>query len=274
MELSTQELKRLAELAEAHGTADFFRAAPAELTTEHGLYLEETSSFTAFVVKNTPSLRFYNNVMGLGVAALATEADLDHLLELYGEANLSFSLHLSPEAQPPELPQWLAARGLQHVGNSAKFYRGVETPSEISTELRIELAKTERAADFTRIACYGRNEVVSTWLEATIGRKNWWHYLAFTEENIPIAAGALYLDGPVGWLGWAATLPEYRRRGAQSALLNHRIREAVRLGCHWLSVDTGEDTPEKPNSSYHNILKAGFQLAYLRPKYVYNPLLK
>jgi GNAT superfamily N-acetyltransferase len=83
-----------------------------------------------------------------------------------------------------------------------------------------------------------------------------------------VAGGALFVKGDVGWLGIASTLPAHRRHGAQGALMARRIRDAVELGCRWVVTETGEDTPEHPNPSYHNMLRTGFVLAYQRPNYI------
>lgn len=70
------------------------------------------------------------------------------------------------------------------------------------------------------------------------------------------------------WLDFAATLPEYRGRGAQSALVVRRIRDASELGCRRLVVETAEEAPGKPANSLHNMLSFGFRTAYVRPNYV------
>jgi len=66
----------------------------------------------------------------------------------------------------------------------------------------------------------------------------------------------------------AGTLPAFRRRGGQGAIMARRIRDAVQLGCRWVITETGEDLPDRPNPSYHNMLRAGFSLAYQRPNYL------
>jgi GNAT superfamily N-acetyltransferase len=72
----------------------------------------------------------------------------------------------------------------------------------------------------------------------------------------------------VAWLGWGGTLPSYRGRGAQSAMLAARIEAARHLGCRRLVVETGPDSAEKPNPSYRNVERAGFRVAYLRENWV------
>lgn len=270
-QVSSNESVKLAELVEANFTTDFFRAAPQHFASEHGISLEQTPRYTACVVRD-PTLAMYNSVLAFGVATPVTEADLDHLISLYSREGLSFSLPLSPLAQPPEIASWLEARGFRRENNSAKLilsYSNNKTPS-VQGDFRIEEveAGSQYVPRFVQIACGGLNVATVTWLAATLGREGWHHYLAFIEDR-PVATGVLYVQNEVGQLGWAATLPEYRRRGAQTALLAHRIREAAGHGCKLLSGDTGADTVERPNSSYHNMLRLGFRLAYLRPKYVY-----
>ena len=105
------------------------------------------------------------------------------------------------------------------------------------------------------------------WLENLANRPNWRVYLAFDGDQ-PVACGALFVRGEVGWLGVAGTLPAYRRRGGQGALMAQRIRDAAGLGCCWVVTETGEDLPARPNPSFHNMLRTGFTLAYQRPNYL------
>ena len=83
----------------------------------------------------------------------------------------------------------------------------------------------------------------------------------------PAGAGALYVDGGVGWLGFGATLPPYRGRGAQSAILAARIEDARRQGCATVVTETGELADDRPSSSYRNIVRAGFRETGVRPNY-------
>ncbi len=77
----------------------------------------------------------------------------------------------------------------------------------------------------------------------------------------------MVIDGGVAELGMAATLEPARGRGCQTALLRRRIVDAAEAGCHTLFVETGERVPDRPSTSYRNILRAGFEEAYLRPNW-------
>ncbi len=263
------ECKKQAELIEGYHMADFFRAASANLRQQHGLYLEESSSFIATLAKSE-DFKIYNRVFALGVASPVTESELEHLIDLYRQAGLPFVIRLSPEAQPSELPQWLEAKGFTPGMRTARFFRRLDEPIPITHHLHIIPVNVKIASQFAYIACREQNPMLQKWLLTTLERIGRYHYVVMDDET-PVATGVLYVQGKVGWLGWASTLPARRRKGAHQALLAHRINEARRLGCTLLSAETREDTPEDPNPSYHNLLRAGFQFAYLRPHYTYQP---
>src|SRR5579859_489184 len=101
------------------------------------------------------------------------------------------------------------------------------------------------------------------WLARLPSLDGWHCFVAYDGEQ-PAAAGALYVVGKLAWLGIAATVPGFRRRGAQTALLAARIRRASELGCTLLVTETGEAVDGRPAGSYRNILRAGFEPRYLR----------
>jgi GNAT superfamily N-acetyltransferase len=102
------------------------------------------------------------------------------------------------------------------------------------------------------------------------GRPGWGCYLADAGE-LPVAAGAVFVSGDHAWLGQATTLPEHRRRGGQSALIAARIGQARAAGATVIVTETGETVDGRPANSYHNILRAGFEPAYVRPNYISPP---
>ena len=67
---------------------------------------------------------------------------------------------------------------------------------------------------------------------------------------------------------YAAVLPEARGKGIQAALIATRIRAARESGCTWISMETAEETLEKPSYSFRNARKMGFETMYLRPNYL------
>ena len=78
----------------------------------------------------------------------------------------------------------------------------------------------------------------------------------------------MFVSEGVGYLGFAATLPEHRAKGGQSALLARRIRHAREAGCDVLVTETGERRDDLPSNSYRNILRAGFTEVAVRSNWL------
>ena len=81
-------------------------------------------------------------------------------------------------------------------------------------------------------------------------------YLALV-DGAPAACAALYVHGDVGYLCMSATLPEFRGRGAQSALIARRWRDARDAGCRSVTTQTAFG-----GTSQHNMERAGMRLAH------------
>jgi hypothetical protein len=267
--LSLQDVAQLVEFGEGEACADMFLAAPADFAAGMGLRVERVGSAIALITAKM-DIMLFNRVLGLGVMEPATEVMVDDIVTLYDRAGIqNFAVQVSPAVQPATLPAWLEARGLPHRDNWAKVYRGIEPPPPVPTDLRIELISPDQAGAFAAVACtaFGMPDTLQPWLAADVGRPGWRHYLAWDGE-VPVATGALFVKDQVGWLGVGSTLPSHRRRGAQGAIMAQRIRDGAELGCRWLITETGEDLPGRPNPSYHNMMRTGFELAYQRSNYM------
>jgi hypothetical protein len=264
------EVIRTLEFLEIDALLAMARVAPPAAVTKLGTHSEQVGSARVLMTEQVEAILF-NRVVGLGLAEPATEAMVDRILTLYQQAGISqFAIQLSPTAQPAELLDWLLARGFQHSDNWAKCLCEAAPSSAISTELRIVEIGREQAATFAELACriFQFPRLLASLLAVSVGQAGWHHYLALDGQT-PVATGALFVQDKVGWLGIGGTLRSYRRRGAQGALLTRRIHDALALGCRLLVTETGEDVPAHPNPSYHNMLRTGFRLAYVRPNYIF-----
>ena len=83
-------------------------------------------------------------------------------------------------------------------------------------------------------------------------------YLARREGQV--AGGAsMRIDNGIAQLCGAATLPQHRRRGIQTALLRERLARAAAAGC-----DVAVITTEPGSKSQANAQRQGFELLYVR----------
>jgi GNAT superfamily N-acetyltransferase len=164
------------------------------------------------------------------------------------------------------LEQSLDALGYERGYAWMKFQRN-DAPAPLSpTDLRVEETLDAGAFAAALGGGYGMPAGLARQLSTVVGAPGWRCFVAF-EHDEPAACGALYADGELGWAGLAATRPEFRRRGAQSAILAARIEAGRAAGVRRFVTETGERLVDRPDQSYRNILRAGFREAYLRPNW-------
>jgi len=213
---------------------------------------------TVLRVPEAPGSPMLNRIVGLGVEAPATEADVDEALRAMG-VDVTFYVAAAPRARPAALPDWLRARGLEPGWGWTLFHRDVRPPAPVATGLRVVGVDTiAHAQVFGRVVRTGFDLPASIEPRlARMHRTDWRCWLAFDGDE-PVGAGALFAADGVAYLGFAATLPAHRGKGAQSALLAARIRAASELGCDVVITETGERRSDRPSTSYRNILHAGF----------------
>ncbi|SRR5579884_219767 len=272
--LSLRQAAEIAELTETEALASASAAAPRALAKRLGLSALRLGSAVAVraLECDVPML---NRVVGLGIGVPITEEVVEAIETFYKDAPVRCLVQVSPAVSAPEqelLRTRLEARGLVRHDNWAKLVRGVEPAPEARTSLRIRPAGPEHAGAIAAILneAFGTPDLFGQLLAGLAGRPGWRHYLAW-DGGEPVAIGALFVHGRAGAFEGAATLPGYRGRGAQSALMARRVADAAALGCRWLVSETGEETPDRPNPSYRNMLRAGFRLLYQRPNWVHFP---
>jgi GNAT superfamily N-acetyltransferase len=263
------EVARRCERADAEAWASLLEAAPPAIARVLGLGVRRIGPAVAGCASGLDIL-MYNRVVALGLDAPAAPADLDAALEFYRRAGTARCMvQVSPAMQPAAATAWLEQRGFYPHNRWVKLWRDASPPDVARTDLRLGPVGADRAAELAGIviANMGHPESLVPWLAGVVGRPGWHCFGAFEDEAL-VATAALFAQEGVGWLGLASTRPSHRGRGAQSALIAHRIRAAARLGCSFLVAETAEDKPEKPNPSTHNLVRLGFQVAYLRPNWV------
>jgi len=86
-------------------------------------------------------------------------------------------------------------------------------------------------------------------------------------DGVIVGGAVLRIDDDgVAQFGGAATLPAFRRRGVQTALLRARLAEAERAGCDIAVVVT-----QPASKSQQNVQREGFSLLYARQLLVKGP---
>jgi GNAT superfamily N-acetyltransferase len=257
------------EQLEAEAWSDIYSAASFGDVHRLGLRLVQGAHGTLLASARTDVLAL-NRVVGFGIDGPPDAELLDAMVSTYRAAGARrFFVQVSPFSAPAAIDR-LEAHGFRHYNNWAKLFRSVEPPPPVTSDLRVERIGRDGAEAFATIItrCFDWPAPARDWIGRTVGRTGWSHYAAL-DGDVPVAIAAMFTARGYAYFGPAATLQDHRGRGAQSALIARRIRDAESLGCVLLVTETAEDRPERPSPSFRNLTRAGFQLAYLRPNYLY-----
>lgn len=262
---------------------DFVEALPPDVAETLGIELHRQRGQLRLTASGYDHPMF-NRVMGIGLDPEGREGEpeaaLDEAAEHYRAAGIRrWMIQVLPHIEPARFEQAVAGKGIVRLRGWAK-HLGPARP-EIPTRSKLRVVRvapegsegTENdpslADTWSNVAVrlFGFPPPFEGWLRALYGRKRWSLYLALDGET-PIATGASYLSdsdrGPIGQLTFAGTLPEYRRRGAQSALIARRVEDAWSAGARWIVSETDEELPDRPNPSTRNLTRLGFPVAYVR----------
>ncbi len=267
----TTTLFRSIASCEINAWQDMYSAAGRDLASQFGIKVFSMGSACVSMVKNIDILGF-NRVIGLGLFQTASEQMVDDIISKYSTDGIKrFFIQIHPEAAPPKLKDWFEKRNIKHYNNWVKHYRGVEDPPRLETGLEIkEVSSKDEVDRFGEIITMSFKwpDEMRMWFENLAGRKYWKTYLAF-EDDKAVAAASMYVKDDCGWLSFGSTLPDYRGKGAQTALIARRIQDAAELGCKVLTLETSEDNEQERSQSLLNVQKMGFETAFVRPNFLW-----
>jgi GNAT superfamily N-acetyltransferase len=254
--------------AERRFWRDVWGSVPAEVAREHGVELRSFGPIQATIAGDLPERGMLNLL--LGAAEDADAADLSAAAEWAEAGGVAPYVPVTPGLPgTAQTEAWLSENGFERVYSWMKFVRGPHPPRfPAPQEVEVVELKAPDQEPFGTIAAigFGLPAWGSEFFAHLPGKDGWHCYVAKIEGEAQGCAAMLIEDG-LAEFGVAATLEEGRGRGCQTALLHRRIRDAAEAGCRTLFVETGERVPDRPSASYRNILKAGFEEAYLRPNW-------
>lgn len=268
MTRATSDIPYWLEMAEGRAWAEMYQVM-SDAGDPLGAHVDTTDGVATFLLRSVNS-GFFNRSIGLGIGRPATAAAIRRVLETYQAAGQTgFTVQISPLARPAAIESLLEAQGLRRGSRWAKLWRDTITPPVEQTALRIEAIGRGHTDDWNRVTlgAFELPAALAPFAAAMIGRRDWYHYLAF-DGDLAVGAGGLFVMGEVGWLGFGATLENHRGQGSQSAIFARRIRAAADLGVKLLITETGEELLDRPNPSFRNMLRSGFRYAYARQNWL------
>jgi ribosomal protein S18 acetylase RimI-like enzyme len=212
--------------------------------------------------------RKLNHVTGLGMNGPVDPDALRSLESSYAARGLGVEIDLCPHAVPSLLPL-LASRGYAVNAFSNTYARTLDDLPEPSDG--IEVLQGAAADDLFVEASIGGFSLQAEkrprgLLEALAriahARDDTALFVARIGGQVAGSAGLSLAETPLGRVGElyiASTVPEFRGRGVQAALLRARLVAAKAAGCALALV-----TARPANTSARNTERAGFRLAFTK----------
>ena len=257
-------LARRLERAEATSSSCFVEARARLFPASGACWIEVAGAYAMFDGVGSPITQTF----GLGMFEAPTPGDLDRLEAFFHERGAETHHEVSPLADPALVPL-LNERGYQPFEFTSVMYRPIAVDAATSTATPLVRQLGGEADDhelYARVAAEGWRDLGYADFMLEIGRvsanTDGLHLFVAESEGTAIAAGAVHLRDGVAHLAGASTIPEGRRRGAQLALLEHRLQFAASNGCDIALMGASPGSGSQRNAERH-----GFRIAYTRVKW-------
>jgi GNAT superfamily N-acetyltransferase len=277
---ATSSLARRIEQAEAGLVAGMGESAARRLGNDQVVLSALGGGWAVMAGAGSP----FSKVAGLGFEPL-DESALEAIERAFGRFGCAVRIELSSLADPA-IGKALSARGYLLTGFENVLGLSLRSPHAPPPPVRAGLVTIERATPATfdewiEVLANGFMHVDSfdgpSTLEPvdravlepifrdTAAVSSYAQYIARRGGHLAGGATMRIAEG-VAQLCGAATLPEHRRLGIQTALLRERLAHAVRAGC-----DVAVVTTEPGSKSQVNVQREGFELLYVRAVLIKEP---
>lgn len=267
MILSDRRLSQILERTEARANADFVETR-ARLEPACGAeWIEVGGTYAMFDGVESPLTQTF----GLGIFEDASEEHLDKIEGFFKERGAPVFHEVSPMADP-SLISLLNERSYKPIELTSVMYRelGTETVRLKPRDPRL----MTRVVDTNEVELWARTSAAAwkTEYEAladfmfNFGQisaqcKGAYPYLAELDGRA-IATGMLFISDDICMLAGASTIPDARKQGAQTALLEDRLTFASSKGCSLAIMGAAPGSQSQQNAQ-----KNGFKIAYTRIKW-------
>lgn len=212
----------------------------------------------ALMARHLP-VPYFNSVFGLDAGH---EAHIEPLLAWYREHGVAPRFEVVPGLATADLCRELAKQGCFQSGFHCSFIREPDATLADNELLAIEYVTRHGIDEFLETHAAGWGVPDAAGFKANtrgwIDEPGWSLYLGRINGK-PAATGVLYVKDKVGYCADAATVPAFRGRGLQTALLQRRIADASAAGVDFICSGA-----EFLSGSHRNMQRAGMRLQFVR----------
>ena len=209
-----------------------------------------------------PTMRL-SRAAGLGMSGPVSREDVEALEDFYASRGADARVVVSPFAHP-SLLEHLGERGFRLTALDSVLVRRL-TPADLaaSGSPGVSVHRATDAAAWVRLSLTGFAPEGS---DPDMARAPYYEagfnspgsvFLTAEVDGVAAGGGALLVADGIAYFFAASTLPAYRGRGVQTALLAARLALAAEAGC-----DLGYMMTDAGSGSQRNFERAGFTTAY------------
>ncbi|MFI5932680.1 GNAT family N-acetyltransferase [Actinoplanes sp. NPDC051494] len=267
--ISTDRLTALSEQVEAEFMHAYLAGAPAGLAPAPA----RIGGGVALAMAADPTRAgYWNKALGFGIAEPVTTDVIARVAEHFRvHGNGRAVLQVAPSVLPADWDDIRAEHGLTLGSSWVKLGARATDIRSAPTDLRVGRVGGDDAREWATVVLetFGMPAgELTEMLVAAVRHPGFHPYAAWDGDRI-VATGNLFVAGSVASLNTGATLPAYRGRGAQSALLAARGAAAREAGCEWVISETGLPTEGTRNTSLVNMRRMGLRDLYVRDNWMW-----
>jgi GNAT superfamily N-acetyltransferase len=260
-------LSRRLERAEARAGAEFVETKTKLFPSSKAQWIEVAGAYAMYDGVQSPVTQTF----GLGLFETVRSAEIKTIEEFYQEFDSPVFHEVSPLADT-SLTALLAERHYHPMEFTSVMFHplrpGIHLPVPVSEQIQVRQIQDGEHELFAQTSAKGWADelpgLADTIIELAQVHAQRPDALSFLAEldGQPVATGALCICDGVALLAGASTVPEWRRNGAQLALLDARLNYAAEHGC-----DLAMICALPGGASQRNAERNGFRIAYTRIKW-------
>ena len=266
MIFADKDLAKRLERTEARSNASFVEARVKMFPASSAEWAEVAGAYAMFDGIESPLTQTF----GLGIFEAVTHEILEKLEVFFMKHNAPVYHEVSPLADASTI-NLLNERGYQPIELTSVMFMPLEEiklnlPVNPKVKTRIIEVGEEKlwartSANGWATEMEGMAEFMFEFGQVSANCAGGFPFLAEI-ENEPKATGMLFIFDGAAMLAGASTVPEGRRQGAQSALLEARLKFAAAQGCTLAVMGASPGSQSQRNAE-----KNGFRIAYTRTKW-------
>jgi len=270
--LITQKIARQLEQAKADHIDSWLQGIREQTSLSSKIDILRIGDLRAFVAPHLQEIGLFNQTIGLGPDNQEALQEVEHFYHHYRVE--TYRLEINPYHTSSEFLAYLAVRKFSPSRFETYLYGTPEhTVFTFSDNTTIREITASEVDLFATIHVKGYQEALASvsetqyalYRESTkvLYHRLGWRLCFMCKNNLPIGMGMLYTANGIATFAGGATLPEYRQRGGQTALIQYLLEASAQAHCEIAVAQTSVGS-----GSQQNVERSGMRTAYIASSWI------